>query len=503
LRKDLYEKAIGAEVGEFDRLGAPTLITRLSNDVGQIQNFVNGLMRIFVKAPIMAIGGAAMALSMTPSLAPILLCSVLAAAILVALNVRLCFPLYGRLQADIDGINEVLGERLSGIRVVKAFGRREEEITRFEEANGRLAASTSKAMGVSALFPPGIALALNASLAAVLWLGSAGSGIGRLVATVNYLIQTLTAFNMVSWIVTAFNRGKASAQRVGEGLALRGDFARAAAPFAATAPSASDDAVDAAESQEARRGVPALEFRGIDFAYPASDVMALRGVSASVSRGEVLGVIGPTGSGKSTLASLALRFYEPRSGTLLLDGRDARGMDPGRLRAAVSLVPQEPILFSRSVLENLLWGNEEATEAEAARAAEAAQAHSFVQELPEGYASLVGRGGVNLSGGQKQRLCIARALLRRPEVLILDDAFGSLDALTEESAKAAMAPFLERMAVILIAQRVSSVMRSDRILVLDDGYMAGYGPHEELIEDCPVYRDMWLAQIGNREVRHA
>ena len=493
LRADLFQRVTSYSFSEMGGFDAASLITRQTNDVTQVQNFVNGVMRFFAKAPILAFGGLIMAVILEPGLSVVLAVAVPAAAVLIAINLATGFRRFRRVQEGLDGVNAVTREYLGGIRVVKAFGQEAQEVRRFAGANGELTAASTFALRAMALFGPAIALTVNLGIVVVLWIGgtrvaSSSLQVGKIIAFINYMSQILFSLNVISMIFTQFVRARASWVRISEVLGTPGseDFQ----------PSAMSAAAVPARGEGSGA---AVELRGVSFSYPRSRGRpALEGVDLSCAPGGVTAVIGPTGSGKSSLAALVPRFYEPTSGMVRVEGRDVREFDLRDLRRRISLVPQKTVLFTGTIEENIRWGLPDATDAQVREAAAAAQAHEFIQRFPEGYRSMLGQSGVNLSGGQKQRVAIARALVRAPDVLLLDDCTSAVDSITEaQILRAVRAP---GRTCILITQRVSAAAAADLILVLEDGRSVGVGTHEELIRTCEVYRDICTAQLGKDAV---
>jgi ATP-binding cassette subfamily B protein len=509
LRADLYRKIQSFSFTSLDRFDTASLVTRLTNDVTQVQNFANGLMRVFVKAPLLALGGIVMAVLLNPRMSLVLVAVVPIVALLIVASLRTSYPFYRRIQGSLDRVNGVMREYLSGVRVVKAFNRFDHEEARFAGANGELSSSMTKAMRVMALFSPIITLTVNLGIAAVLWFGGArvsagGMQLGQVVAFVNYMTQILGSLMMLTFIFNMFVRARASAERIGEVFAGVPEKARAESgknravrPEAVSgpAPSIASAAVSAARGWS-------VDFDAVTLTYDGAGEAALRGVSLSCPAGSVVGIIGSTGSGKTSLVNLVPRFYDADSGRVLVEGRDVRDHDLRALRGGIALVPQRSLLFTGTVLENLRWGKPDATLADAEEAARAACAHEFIEALPSGYDSLIGRGGLSLSGGQRQRLAIARALIRKPAVLILDDSMSAVDAVTEARVREALPACCAGATVFLIAQRISSVRHANLILVLDDGEVAGLGTHDELLDSCEVYRDIHRSQVGLRETVH-
>lgn len=491
LRADLFHRISSFSFTELDAFDTASLITRQTNDVTQVQAFVNGVMRIFAKAPILAIGGLVMAIALEPGLAVVLAVAVPLSAGLITVNLLTGFPRFRRMQEGLDRVNSVTREYLGGIRVVKAFGQEQGEVRRFADANGELTAASTFALRVMAFFGPAIQLFMNLGIVAVLWIGgfrSAGSPlqVGKIIAFINYMTQILFSLNMISGIITSFVRAKASWDRVASvlGTSASEPFSRAPAVIHRW----TDDR-------------PSVRFKDVFFAYPSSEGrFVLEGVDLECEPGRLTAVIGPTGAGKSSLVSLVPRFYEPTRGNVYLGSHDVRQIDLRQLRQRISLVPQKTVLFTGTIAENLRWGRGEATNEELEDAARTASAHEFITGFPGGYQSILGQGGVNLSGGQKQRLAIARALVRKPDVLILDDCTSSVDSITEAEILGALRRYSSAVTCILITQRISAAAAADRVLVLDEGKPVGRGTHQTLVRDCEVYRDICIAQLGREAV---
>ena len=506
LRHDLFAKIQSLTVTDMDRFEGGSLVTRMTNDISQLQNFVNGIMRVFFKAPVMCVGSVVMAVTMNPRTAFVIVPAVILVAFVIAVSMKLTYPRFARVQLALDRLNTSMREYLAGIRLVKAFRRFKEEESRFASANESLTGETVRANRVLAVLSPCMALGVNLGIAAMVllgarWVGAGDMRVGHIVAFVTYMTQLLSSLNHVSNILNMFVRVRTSNERIGEVFST---------PSAASRQRPLGGAFDDSCSQsrplggDGRRpeGIekstsPFLAFDNIHFSYPGSTGQpALAGLCFILERGETLGVIGPTGSGKSTLAALLMRFYGASQGEIRIAGVPIGAMPEADFYAHVAIVPQTAMLFTGTVKENLLWGREDATDIDMERAARAAQAHDFIAAMPEGYGTLIGQNGVNLSGGQKQRLSIARALLRRPEILILDDCTSALDSLTEAKVRRALRQNAEGMACVMITQRVSAAMACDKILVLENGRQAGFGPHGQLMESCPVYRDIYTSQIG-------
>ncbi|CAI6030704.1 ABC transporter ATP-binding protein [Cohnella sp. JJ-181] len=513
LRGDLFRRIQYLSLGDADRFDRASLVTRLTNDVTQVQNFANGMMRIFAKAPLLCIGGLIMAVRLNPQLSLVFVVAVPIVILLILLNMRVGFPLFLKVQSALDRLNGSMREYLSGVRSVKAFNRFDYEADKFEAINGEYQARSVTTLRAMSGFGPAIMLVVNLGVVAIIWLGGirvdeGRMQVGNIIAFVNYMTQILFSLMTISWVFNMFIRARASSGRIAEVLELpEGESApgratataetRAGAPaaIAGAAPGSLPDQQDAA---------PSVSFDDVGFSYDGqSGERALRGVTLSCEPGETLAVVGSTGSGKTTLVSLVLRLYDQTEGVIRIGGVDHRQMDVSALRAIVAVVPQRTVLFSGTIADNLRWGDESATQAELEAAAAAASAHDFILALPDGYDTMLGQSGVNLSGGQKQRLSIARALIRKPRILILDDCTSALDAVTESKVKAALKAYGAKLTCLLIAQRVSSVVDADRIAVLDDGEVVGLGTHAELLRGCEVYRDICRSQFGEEAIPHA
>ena len=482
LRGDLYRQVQRFSFENIDRLQPASLVTRMTNDVTQIQNFINGCMRIFVKAPITCLGAIVIIVWQMPGQIPVLAGVIAVSALLIWGNMKLGYPRFGRMQQRLDRLNQVSREYLNSVRVVKAFSRESYEQRHFDGAAQELAGASESAMRVNAVFSPLISLAVNLGIVLLLWLGGYRGGIpaGELMASVNYMTQILFAVGMISNILNTMVRAVASAQRVEEVLAEQPSMEEKGEKQLPAAP-------------------PAVAFEQVSFSYLGSSRQAVRDLNFTVKPGQMCGIIGPTGCGKSTLVNLIPRFYDATSGRVLVGGQDVRALDASSLRRAIAVVPQKALLFTGSIEDNLHWGNKDASREEVEQAARAACAHDFITGFAQGYETQLGQGGVNLSGGQKQRLCIARALLKHPSVLILDDCTSALDATTEAQVMRNIRSYASGITSFLISQRISSVMRADVVICMENGVIAGIGTHEQLMEYCGVYREIYRSQIGGEE----
>lgn len=483
LRSDLFRKIQHLSFKNINRYDRASLITRLTNDVGQVQMFMNGLMRIFVKAPLLAFGGLIMATRLNIHLSVVLAVTVPMVAVLIILNMRMSLPLFSKVQTSLDKVNGVMREYLSGVRVVKAFNRFDYEIEKFSGFNQELQDKSVTAARVLATFTPIIMLVMNLGIVVVLWYGGFGveNGtvqVGHVIAFTNYMTQILFSLMMISMVFNMFVRAKTSASRIGEVLAEEDDMTWTQ---------------ENTTSTKAGR----IDFKNVSFSYEgASGEPVLKNITFTCMPGETVGIIGSTGAGKSTLVGLIPRFYDVASGTIRINGEDISQINPKALRDKVAIVPQKATLFTGTVIENIRWGREDATLEEIELAAKMADAHEFIATSPEGYESRIGQGGVNFSGGQKQRMSFARALIKKPEILILDDSTSAVDVATEARIKESLKKYAKGLTCLIIAQRISSVVDADRIIVLDDGEIVGNGTHNDLIQTCPTYQEIYQSQFG-------
>jgi len=411
-----------------------------------------------------------------------------AVSFLIYMSMKIGSPFFSKVQKALDKVNGVMREYLAGVRVVKAFNRFDYEKGRFAGTNKDLAEVSITAMRVMAVFTPGISLVVNMGIIAVLWIGgrkvnNGSMHVGQVIAFVNYMTQILFSVMMISWIFTTFVRAKVSAERIGEVMAQENSMIVSAVLI---------DPIHKSGQ---------VDFEQVSFTYAGtSQDLVLKDITFTCLPGETVGIIGSTGSGKTTLVNLLSRFYDVTSGRIRMDGIDIRDIDPKVLRDRIAVVSQKVILFTGTILENIKWGKENATLDEIKKVADVAQAHEFISSFPEGYETLLGQRGVNLSGGQKQRISIARALVHKPEIMIFDDCTSAVDVATEAKIREALKSYANDLTCLIIAQRITSVMDADRIVVLDDGQMVGTGTHEELMQTCTVYRDIYHSQIGKEGI---
>ena len=494
--RDLRE-AVFTRVGEFSeqevtRFGAPSLITRSTNDVQQVQQLVLMSATLMVAAPMLSIGGVVMAVRQDAQLSWLIAVSVPVLLAGIAVIIRRMVPLFRQMQVRVDAVNRVLREQLTGIRVVRAFVREELETARFALANADVTETALRAGRLMALAFPVVMLVLNVSSVAVIWFGAfrieAGSmQVGTLIAFLTYLLQILMSVMMATFMAIMIPRAAVSADRIGEVLETESSVRPPAAPVRFAA----------GPSQGAARGE--LEMRDVGFAYPGAERPVLSGISFTAPAGQTTAVIGSTGSGKTTLVNLMPRLFDATEGSVLMGGVDVRELHPDLLWGHIGLVPQRPYLFSGTVRSNLLYGKPDATEDELWRALATAQAQDFVREMEGGLDAPISQGGTNVSGGQRQRLAIARALVKQPELYIFDDSFSSLDTATDARLRQALKQDTSGATLVVIAQRVSSIMDADQILVLDGGCIVGRGTHSELLKSSETYQEIVSSQLAAEE----
>ncbi len=489
VRARLFARVETFSLHEFDRFGTATLITRTTNDVTQVQMVTLVILRMMVAAPIMAIGGIVMAYRQDRPLTLVLAVAIPVLVVAIVLTARAAIPLFGLMQSKLDRLNLVMREGLTGIRVIRAFNRVTYQTHRFDEANADVADNAIRANRIVAFLMPVLMLVMNLTSVAILWFGavrinSGGMQVGSLIAFTQYAMQIMFSFLMVSMLFVMVPRAAASARRINEVLD--------------TEPEILDPDSPTEPVRESSRYT--VEFRDATFSYPGAEQPALSHISFSAGPGEVTAIIGGTGAGKSTLVKLIARFYDVDSGAVLVDGVDVRDMLQQSLRSRISYVPQQTVLFSGTIGDNLRFGDQSAEDDDLTRAAEVAQAAQFIQESPGGLDSSVAQGGNNFSGGQKQRLSIARAIVRKPEIYIFDDSFSALDFKTDARVRAGLKPVTTASTVLIVAQRVATVMDADRIVVLDEGQVAGIGTHRDLMLTCGVYREIVASQLSAEEV---
>lgn len=485
LRHELFGHANGFSERELSKFGAPSLITRNTNDVQQIQMLVLLMFTLLAAAPIMAVGGVIAAIRLDAALAWILAVSVPVLLVVMVFTVSRMVPQFKRMQTRIDAINRVMREQLSGIRVIRAFVREPEERARFTRANESL---TDTSMVVGKLFAtlfPIVMLVLNYSSVAVIWFGaqrvdSGATDVGTLIAFLSYLMQVLMSVMMATFMIIMIPRAQVCAERIQAVLST-------------------ETSVPVPATTESPARLHRVDFRDAGFQYPGAERPVLSGISLSVLPGTTTAVVGSTGSGKSTLVKLVPRLFDATHGAVLVDGTDVRRFEPEDLWARIGYVPQKAFLFSGTVATNLRFGAPEATDDDLWAALRVAQADGFVREMAGGLDAPIAQGGTNVSGGQRQRLAIARALVRRPGILIFDDSFSALDTATDARLRAELPAFTAQTATIVVAQRISSIRDADQIAVLDHGTVVGLGTNAQLLDGCEVYREIVSSQLGARE----
>lgn len=487
LRSKVFSRVEDFSLQEFNQMGTATLITRTTNDINQIQTVTFMILRMMVSAPIMCLGGIFMAVSMDRPLSLLLLIAVPLIVLLVTFIMRHAIPLFKLMQIKLDRLNLVLRENLTGIRVIRAFNRISRERERFTAANRDLTDNAIRVNKLMAAMMPGMMLVMNFTIIAIIWFGSiridgGGMQVGSLMAFIQYATMILLSLVMMSMMFIMLPRAAASAVRINEILDI--------------IPGIKDP--DRVKQPDSDKGC--LEFKDVSFSFPGAEQPALSNISFTARPGETTAIIGGTGSGKTTLINLIPRFYDVSQGAVLIDGVDVREMSQESLRSKIGLVPQTAVLFSGSITENIRVGQEDASPDEVYAAAQTAQALEFITGMKNGFDSFIEQGGANVSGGQKQRLSIARAIVRRPDIYIFDDSFSALDFKTDARLRAALKEETRESTVLIIAQRVSTIMEADQIIVLENGQIAGKGSHKELLESCEVYREIVYLQLSEEEL---
>ncbi|MEE0928432.1 MAG: ABC transporter ATP-binding protein [Acutalibacteraceae bacterium] len=493
LRNDAFKKVQTFSFANIDKFSTGSLVTRLTNDVTQLQNFVNMLLRMCLRSPGMLIGGVIMAVSMRPDLSLVLLVTIPLMLVSILFIISKGFKRFERMQTKIDNVNNNVQENLTNVRVVKSFVRENYENKKFFEVNGDLKQAGMSAMKVMIFMGPVMTVFMNITTLSVLWFGAniilgeagtiGGMAIGDLSAFLTYVTQILSSLMMVTMMLMTSSRALASARRIKEVLYEESDIDDANALYPDLAVTKGD-----------------IEFKGVSFKYyKNSEEQVLDNINLRISAGQTVGIIGSTGCGKTTLISMIPRLYDVDCGEVLVDGINVKDYSLYNLREGVGVVLQKNVLFSGTIENNLRWGNDEATDEELRTAAEYAQAHGFIESFKEGYNTELEQGGVNVSGGQKQRLCIARALLKKPKILILDDSTSAVDTATEAMIRKAFKEELAGSTKIIIAQRISSVRDCDSIIVMNEGKITGVGSHEELLKTCTEYEEIYLSQADRKE----
>lgn len=488
VRSDTFAKIQTFSFSNIDDFSTGSLITRITNDITQIQNFAQSLLRGMFRSPIMIIGAMVMSFYLNPSLAKVFLVVVPLLALAIAVIIYTASPRYGKMQKALDVLNSDIGETITNVRVIKSFVSEEYEKEKFGHVNDELVEKSTSALKMMLLLQPVSTLIINVTTLIVVW--TAGGQImvgdmelGTLSSFIIYMTQMLTALNFLANIVLQGTRAATSDRRISQVLHTEADINDIGAIYA---------------ERQVEQG--SIEFRGVSFRYFKNNKeKVLDNVSFRINAGELVGIIGSTGSGKTTLVSMIPRLYDADEGEVLIDGMNVKDMSLFHLRESVAMVLQKNTLFSGTIAENLRWGNEDATDEAVREAAAIAQADGFVCFFPDGYETELGQGGVNLSGGQKQRLCIARALLKTPKILILDDSTSAVDTATDASIRRAFREKLPGVTKLMIAQRINSVMDADKIIVLDEGRVVGCGAHATLIRECEAYQEIYWSQKDKEE----
>jgi ATP-binding cassette subfamily B protein len=496
LRTKVFTKVESFSLEEFDEKGTASLITRTTNDITQIQQLVV-MLRLFLRAPMLCIGSIIMAVSKDAKLSLLLVVILLILTLLIVLLSKKSMPLFKSMQIKLDQLNLVLRENLTGIRVIRAFNRDNYEKKRFHEANLDLTETAIKVNKLMAILMPLVMLIFNLTIIAILWFGSIriNSGsmqVGDLMAFIQYASQIMFSLIILAMMFILIPRASASAIRINEVLDIEPKIKDPMIPEESEL-----KMEEGARSEEGKRGY--LEFDEVSFYYQGAEEPAIKKISFSAKPGEVTAIIGGTGSGKSTLVNLIPRFYEVTSGRILVDGVDIRELTQEKLHAKIGLVPQKAVLFTGTVAENISFGTNDLSRDKIIRAAEIAQASEFISTLEQGYDAQIAQGGTNVSGGQKQQLSIARALAKHPEIYIFDDSFSALDFKTDAKLRQALKKETKEDTVLIIAQRVTTVMDADRIMVLDRGKIVGMGTHQDLIKTCEVYKEIVASQLSEEE----
>lgn len=484
LRNDCFKKVQKFSFTNIDTFSTGSLVTRLTNDITQVQNLIMMALRMMLRAPGMLIGAIIMAFSMNAGLARIFLVIMPVMIVVITIIMRTAFPRFTMMQKKLDKVNSNIQETLQNVRVIKSFVRGEYEEERFSRSNEDLKDSSLRAFKVVIFQMPLMAFIMNATTLLVVWMGGkqvlvGDMPVGNLTAFTTYIVQVLMSLMMLAMVLLQSSRAIASAKRINEVLDTEIDLTD-----------------DRAGKKDALVQKGRIEFRGVSFRYyKESQEKVLDDINLTIEPGQTVGIIGSTGCGKTTLVSMIPRLYDADEGSVLVDGVDVRDYSLKNLRNGVGMVLQKNVLFSGTIEENLMWGDEDASEEEVIKASEAAQAAAFLQTFPDGWQTQLGQGGVNVSGGQKQRLCIARALLKKPRILILDDSTSAVDTAMEAKIRESFTGTLKETTKLIIAQRITSVMEADQIVVMDEGKIVGLGRHQELLADCSAYQEIYYSQM--------
>ena len=497
MRNLLFKRVQSFSINEIDKIGVPSLINRITSDVNQLQFAVAMLIRLVVRVPFLCIGGLIMAMLINLKLSLILLVIMPIFVVFIYFIMSRTVPLYKAVQKKLDTLSVIIRENLSGVRVIRAFARLDRERERFAKSNKDYAEASISVGRVSALLNPVTTVVVNLGIAAILWFGGIevyeGSMTqGEVIAYINYVNMILSALIVLANLVVTFTKAAASANRVNELLELEPSIVDKA-DFPENKKCNNDD-LEAIE-------IPIIQFKNVSFSYTESSEYALKKISLEIKKGQRVGIIGSTGAGKSTLVNLIVRFYDTTGGSVYVEGRNVKDYKQKELRDKIGLVPQKSVLFSGTIEDNLRWGNDKATQEEVEEAARIAQAYEFIVKKEEGFKAMISQGGTNLSGGQKQRLAIARAIVKKPEILILDDSISALDYATDAAFRRMLSEKLSDKTIIMVTQRVSTIKNADLIVVLDDGEIVGLGNNDYLLENCLVYQEIYNSQDEEKEAQ--
>ncbi|MGI6575328.1 MAG: ABC transporter ATP-binding protein [bacterium] len=487
LRLQVFTKAEAFSLSEFDRLGTSSLITRTTNDITQIQQIALMSLRMMARAPMIAIGGIILAVSKNARLSLTIVFAIPVITLSILIVAKKGTPLFKLIQTKLDKLNQILRENLTGVRVIRAFNRTDFEQKRFLAANYNLTSTAIQVSKIMAVIMPGMSLILNFTTIAVIWFGAVriDSGtmqVGDLMAFIQYLMQIMFSLIMLSMIFVMIPRASASAERINEVLDMTPEIKDPERP----------------EKIQPQQGL--VEFKNVTFNYTGAEKPVLENISFIAAPGKVTAILGGTGSGKSTLINLIPRFYDLDQGSIFIDGIDIKKLPQKTIRDIIGLIPQKAVLFTGTITANIRYGKEDATETEIRHAIETAQAAEFITKMPKGLNTFIAQGGTNLSGGQKQRLAIARALVRKPKIYLFDDSFSALDFKTDAKLRNALQKETKDATLIIVTQRVSTIIDAEQIIVLDEGKIAGIGTHQELLKTCTVYKEIVASQLSQEEI---
>lgn len=487
LRNKVFTHVSNFSLQEFDKIGTASLITRTTNDITQVQNVTMMMLRMMIMAPLMCIGGVIMAMSRDVELSVIFVVAVPILAAVIVLVASKGIPLFKAMQKKVDKLNLVLREQLTGVRVVRSFNRTNHEHERFDEANRDLTGTALKVNRLMAVMMPIMMLMINFTTIAIIWFGGIRIDqgdmlVGDLMAFIQYAMQIMFSLMMMTMMFVMIPRASVSAARINEVIQMKPEI------------------LDAEDVMHTDNNLGVVEFRDVTFSYPGAEQPAVHNISFTAEPGKVTAIIGGTGSGKSTLINLIPRFYDVDTGAVLVDGIDVREFSQEELRSKIGYVPQKALLFTGTIADNIRYGKEQASIEEVEHAAKVAQATEFISNMNDAFDTMIAQGGANVSGGQKQRLSIARALVRKAKIYLFDDSFSALDFKTDAKLRAALKEETDQATILIVAQRVSTVMDADQIIVMDEGKIVGIGKHRELLSTCEVYREIVTSQLSEEEI---